>query len=160
MNPIRPSKDADAKLLCPTQIVRARKMTSPFNDDFNRGPDLPRDWRKLNEFEEFKNRTLPTLPSPPPAPYPWWVNPPTPPALPDPPPRPYPYWVIPPAPPALPSPVPGTGHQINSAPAGSPATGVAAVTGGLLGMLYAMMQQSESRPDADFDSNPQDLSQQ
>jgi hypothetical protein len=136
-------------------------MTRPFNDDVNRGPDLPRDWRKSKEFEEFKNRTLPTLPSPPPALYPWWVNPPTPPALPDPAPGSYPYWVNPPTPPMLPSPDPGTRYPFNFAPAGiSPATGAAPAAGGLLGMLYEMMRQSEPKPDGGFDSNPQDVSQQ
>jgi len=54
-------------------------------------------------------------------------------------------------------------RPINSAPAGiGPATGEAPAesAGGLLGILYEMMRQSEPpKPDAGFDSNPQDTSQ-
>jgi hypothetical protein len=54
-------------------------------------------------------------------------------------------------------------RPINSAPAGiGPAAAVAPAesAGGLLGMLYEMMQQRELKPDAGFASNPQDASQQ
>jgi hypothetical protein len=144
------------------QANASKHMTAPFEDDSYQSPNLAYDGiipkvlqpelRPWWDLEEVRKWTPPT--------YPWWVNPPTPPALPDPPPGSYPYWVIPPAPPTLPSPTPGTGRPINSFPVGGSATDAAPAAGGLLGMLYAMMQQSEPKPDGGFDSSPQDVSQQ
>jgi hypothetical protein len=54
-------------------------------------------------------------------------------------------------------------QPINSAPAGiATATGVASTerAGGLLGILYEMVQRGELKPDAGFDSNPRDASRQ
>jgi len=80
--------------------------------------------------------------------------------FPDLPPGSYPYWIIPPAPPMLPSPAPGNRKPVNSAPISlNPKTGAAQSAGGLPGMLYAIMQESEAKPDGDPDTNPQGASQ-
>jgi hypothetical protein len=126
-------------------------MTRPFNDDVNRGPDPLRDWQNAKEYEEFKNRTIPTLPNLPPALYPWWLSPETPSTVPDPAPGSYPYWIMPPAPPIVPSPAPGTRYPLNFGPAG---INLAAPTAG------GLMPQSETQPDGGFESNPQSESQQ
>jgi hypothetical protein len=135
-------------------------MAKPFNDDINRGPDLPR--TPWYEWKEFKDRNwvppeLPRLPSPPLGPRPWWLDPSAPQTPPSPAPGSNPWWMSPP-PSTVPGAAPEAWRPINSAPA---ALGAAAIesAGGLLGMLSAMVRQGEPMPQGGVDSNPQDASQ-
>jgi len=138
-------------------------MTSSFKDDSYRRPNFAIDG---------------ALPQPQPK-VPWWVNTRVPPTLPNPLPG---SWV-----PQLPSPLQGpnlfpapvppplqTPHDVDpprypnslltetlsGRAEGAPKMAPAERPGGLLGMLYEMMRQSEPNPDSGFDSNPRDASQQ
>ncbi len=172
--PKRPAKS----FLQPTE---SKHMAGPFNDDPNRRPDLPRSpwW----DWDDIRNRdwTPPTLPMPPSSGprLPWWVDPrllptgpnltPTPSLPPQPTPSQVPMSLINPSEAAPNQPLPHYGQNghgqygpIDSAPTAGPVSGAtpAEIPGGLLGMLYAMIQQSEPKQDAGPNSSPLGASQQ
>ena len=162
-------------------------MASPFKDDSFQPPNWALDGaipRMLRPWEEWIPPTPPTLPNPALRPqpaidgYPWWVDPWTLPRSPD---------LVPvPSEPPLPAPPRGPNSftdplgdtqrswlqsygqnvvsqrgPINPAPE-FPANGAlpAEGSGGLLGILYEMMRQSEPKPDGGVDPNPQNTSHQ
>lgn len=136
-------------------------MASRFNNDPNRGPDLPHSpwW----DWEDFRKRdwTPPTYQTPPntppaPGPLPWWVDPSIP-QTPQAPGGPMPWWTprLTPRPPSSPDALneDGKGGPINANSGSQPiSTAPAARAGGLLGMLYTVMQQGGSSPDGSVDS--------
>lgn len=156
-------------------------MAGPFKSNPDREPDLPHspywDWEDFRK-KDWTPPALPMRPNSPPGPgrLPWWVDPrnlptiPNLPPTPSQPPRPTtPQDLISLVAPSEPSPNRPPSHDgqngdgqrgpINSAP-----TSIGLATsatpsnspGGLLGMLYAMMQRGGPKPDVALDSNPQD----
>ena len=144
-------------------------MASSFKDDSYRRPNFaidgatPEYFRRPRLPQWVDPRGLPTLPSPPPVP--WVPSLPSPPkgrnpftdplAVPPPPQTPPPHDVDPPNNPnwLIAENLSGRAESArNVAPAESP--------GGLLGMLYEMMRQGGPKPDAGFDSNREEASEQ